>query len=728
MAHDQDGGPMQSAVEDDPAPATTATDELRHRMRLRLAMNASRGHVDQPGMDAAAGSPAVTNRPSSAHRPPPTSGTGSDISQMVWNSVLESLSAAAPGTAGASVASSPGASVADASPGISVGDASPWPPLHPRTAAPANDAQLLYSVPTLTPDSAAPGARAHVKPTVDTDEPVIVPAIVAATPDGAPAVAQPDPAQPAGERAGEELDPDATVMTAMIVPSIPVLAQPSRAAVPSGPATPLLGQTGSMDVAGNGRPPRKGKSTKAGTSFAARPSQKRKRRPFRAFFAFIVVAAILGGAAYAGWYSFLRNNVTWSQELEPLASFVEATLHREFSDTVAVETLPVAEYEVKLGSEVIASSYPDADGNLSALRAVGVAGAVASPSAVGHVAAAMTTAFYRPSDQVIYRIEGTTALFELDLVRSLAVALTDQQIEWSTADETLSDAQRVGLRAMVNAVAAAAVGARTAVDPSADQASRVELIGRLEAVGIETAQIPVYVMLFMASMNGGANRYPVPPAGDPLQALTIPPSDAVVFDLTRESIASPEDVALPAAGADDPRELGMQFWYAAMLPALGADAAHSAALLWAGDSSVVTTVAETACLTANVTAVSAADQPALSAALLQWAQTRPASSAAAVTDTVAVHGTSVTSVSMCEPAEGGQDVLAGAEAGLIYVAARADAEVASALLGIGLAETKVAWDCAVTAHRSGALAGYDPDAVDPAIVAVLNDALVLCSA
>ncbi len=580
----------------------------------------------------------------------------------------------------------------------------------PVVAAPVVAAPVVAEPVVAEPVVAEPVVAEPVVVAPVVAEPVVVPAIVAATP--VPVAAEP---------AAAFVDGNA----GMIVPSIPVLGQPSRAAASARPAQALLDQTGPVTSAGanesNGKKSQK-RSKKSNSSTAQNQRHgKKKRRPFRAFLAFIVVAGLLGGAAYAGWYYFLRNKVSWTEDVEPLASFVETNLQSEFTDNVAIETLPVPEYEVKLGIEVLSHSYADADGGLTALRAVGLAGPTDNPSEAGRIVAAVRTSFYDPVGQTIYRLEGSTPVHEYGMIRSLAAALIDQQFAWSTDFGTLTNSQQVGVLAVVGSIAGQVADARAG--GNAQNSAGAEQVSRLQAVSFEGDQIPLYVRTAMWVDLFSIVGYPLPPAGQPLEGLVLPVDDAVVFDLTRESVTPSVTVPAPVSSAPATTTMGMQFWYQAMVPALGAVAAHDAALLWAGDSTAVTKVNNFACITSNIATASEANQAALSAALMQWSQTRPVSSAAVVSSQPA----SIIAVSMCEPAEGGTDALGDATVLQFAFRASNESDVAQALLTLGLPDTRPAWNCAVLARRNGALADYTPGTVDPVVVAAMNDIVRFCS-
>ncbi|MEO6124560.1 MAG: hypothetical protein ABIR32_12705 [Ilumatobacteraceae bacterium] len=689
----------------------TATDELRDRMRLRLAMNAHRVHA-HAGATVASGVVAGSVEPAAAG-----SQVG-DVNHLVWNSVLESLT-----TSGQSPEP--------------VVDPTPWPPLV-QTPPPTYEPQPLYSLPSISLETgqrslaellaaAAASSVAVEVPQIAPPIAVEVPQIVAATPIAAvaiePVAALPVTALPV--TAGPVAVEPVAAVPSMIVPSMPVLGQPSRAAAPVRPGVPL-----EQPSAVENNPATKGKNKSKQYSNAASTRAKRnKRRPFRAFFLFILVAGILGGAAYAGWYQFLRNKVSWAADVAPIATDVEAALHQEFTATVPVETLSVPEYEVKLGVSVLADSYntatSDVIGGLTALRAVGVLGPNTDAASIGHVVAAVRPSFYDRSSTTVYRIEGTTAFFQRSLANSLANALIDQRAEWSTGFGALTDAQRVAVLANVDELAALAVDTIAMTSPADTTAAASERAGRAAAVGLTGDQVPIVAALAIASGDNGGVVRPAPSAADPLATFVVPANDAAVLDPARDLTAAA--VTLPAIASTDglpARTLGMRFWYAAMVPALGVDAARGAALAWAGDSVTVSMVnGNFACISANIATFDEAGQAALASALTQWAQSRPASSTA----TVSTQPANVIAVTACEPAEGGSTAVATMDVGAIYSRAHAEADVATALSASGLAATPKAWGCAVLAKRGGSLSGYAVGTTDPAVIDEMTAITQFCS-
>ncbi|CAB4879725.1 unannotated protein [freshwater metagenome] len=483
-------------------------------------------------------------------------------------------------------------------------------------------------------------------------------------------------------------------------PVVPYLGQPARTA-------PTQRVVPSLVVANATRTPR--------------PLQRR-RHPFRAFLSFLVVASLLGGASFTGWYFLIKNKVTWSQELDPLAAFVEKVAHAEFVDNVSVVALSAPEYEVKLGIDVLSRSYMDPDGSFGTLRAVGLVSGTPSPSEIGRQVAATITAFYSPADRTVYRVDGTTPVFEVSLLRALTVALADQSTGWSSNVDTLSDAQRVGVRASVDFAGANVVLAKFAADPQLRSLWNAETQARSTALGLPADSHPTYLGAVLGSYAFGATTSPAPSPENPLAGITVPPSDAALFDPARGSRAVPVSASVSPSAATS-RTLGMQFWYLVLLPALGPTEARAAAMLWAGDAVVTTVSAGRACVNAQVATTSPEAQAALFAPLSLWAQTRPASSAAAVTNQAG----NVVAVSVCEPIEvTTQVVSADSDTMLPYTAAATEVQFGDELIRMGLPVAQGAWTCAVLAYRQGVLPAFVRGSNDQAQADVMLNVLSFC--
>lgn len=450
---------------------------------------------------------------------------------------------------------------------------------------------------------------------------------------------------------------------------------------------------------------------------------KKKRRPFRAFFSLLVVASLLAGAGFTGWYFLIKKKVVWSEDIAPLAAFVEQTTHAKFVENVPVTLLSVPEFEVKLGIDVLARSYSDPDGSFGTLRAVGLVSGTPAPSEVGHIAAATVTSFYSAPDRVIYRIAGTTPAFEMAMLRSLSVAIADQKTDWSKGTAALTDAQRIGIRATVDAVGAEVVRARFKQDSELEGLVAYEVQARINAGRVASESRPTYLNAVLGSYVFGARASPVPSSDHLLSGIYVPASDAPMFDPIRSSASPATGTPSPGLGRL-PRTLGMQFWYLVLLPTVGPVHARLAALTWTGDSVVTSTTEGRSCLAANVATSGNAEQAVFSDAMTRWAATRPASSAALVSSPVQ----NVVGLSVCEPAEPTSQPVGPGDASLWYSAPLLEENVAAELVKRGLPATQSAWSCAISFARNGAVPNFIVGSTDQAQADALSNVLNYCKA
>jgi hypothetical protein len=440
---------------------------------------------------------------------------------------------------------------------------------------------------------------------------------------------------------------------------------------------------------------------------------------------------------------------------------------------------------VKLGIDTLTQTYQDSDGGYRALVATGLIGAAPSPSDIGHIMAAVKPSFYKASDQTIYRVAGTTTLDTEAMLKSLSYALADQVDHWSTSMETLTDSQRVGFASAIEGVAFVAVSAQNATSPGFASQAAIEAGSRLDAAGVPGATIPAFLTgPISAAMTGEVRDATV--TAQPLKSLVVPASDASAFDISRlaataplvapspsaSSVAAPPATAvigsaLPvapattieqsinpivttpqpavapsaAAAASTPaatvgrattRQLGMQFWYETMLPALGANDARAAALLWYGDSSVVSTVNGQDCLEANIVTGSGADQAALHTALAKVAAARNAPSTASST----TRDGNVVELSMCSasaPAAAASTPAAPPATtdvqGINNLASSAVTEygIISQLVDLGLpANNRSSLICALNVVRAGGVPNWTADSTDAAVVNALKNVITFC--
>ncbi len=649
-----------------------ATSALRDRLRLRLTV-----HNVVPGPRSLPPDP-VHNEPG----------------ERVWNSVLESLSTSlhstSPSPLPSPVMSTPSVGFAQPGDAQSVLRA---PAPHPQTSGfsplPLNTSQSYGGLPTLQQASVhSVGGQ------------IYVPAGLADY-------------QPGDGNVGLLTQARPTIEPSLYVSGATSVVTPNLG---GGAAAPSLGLP-VRPVA----PQRVVQSRIAAAPLQAQQPRKKKRHPFRAFFSFLVVASLLAGAGFTGWYFLIKRKVTWSEDVTPLAAFVEQESHAKFVENVPVTMLSVPEYEVKLGIDVLARSYSDPDGSFETLSAVGLVSGVPSPSEIGHIAAVTMTAFYSPKDRIIYRMAGGTPAFEIGMLRALSIALADQKTDWSKGIEALTDAQRVGIRASVDGVAAEVVRAKFKQDAQLEALVAYEVQARSNSVGSTADNRPTYLNAVFGSYFFGAHSSPSSAEDRLLAGVYTPGSDAPLFDPARSSTAPAVVPPSPSLGST-PRTMGMQFWYLVLLRALGADAARAAALTWTGDSVVLSSTDGHSCVAANVATPSATEQAALAAALGRWATTRPTSSAVQISTTIE----NVVSLSSCEPVEPTTQPVGPAEATVLYSAPLREENVGADLIRLGLPQTQGAWSCAISMVRLGALPNFVAGSSDPAQAEAMSKVLDFC--
>ena len=738
------------------------TDDLRTRMKLRLAQNKAHAERDKASRPPPAGasvsatvstspgvSPGVSAGVSAGVRDRPAS---SGVSQMVWNSVLDSLSA-------------PSAA-----------------PAQPAEPAPAVAAQpVVVAEPVVVPGPVVVAEPVVVAQPVVVAEPVVVadPVVDAETVLVTPAVPAPVESTTSSAETGEQQaiadlfkEPAPASDFGPIVPAMPVLAPPSRAVTPprTNPAahvdeTVIAGTAAVMTKKQAKQAAKAAKGGKGATNtLGPRPGpatmmamqQRKKRHPIRAFLTFVLVVALLGGAAFAGWYKFLRHHAAWSNELRPAAAFVEQTVHRSFDKTVPVKVLSVPEYEVKLGLAVLdrlagtasasgttaasgtaGASGTAADGSaagttsgpdmsLLAVRAIGLIGADLQPTAVGHLVAASSPSFYSTTDHTIYRLAGDSSVFQVSLIRSMTAALLDQDLDIGTVVRGLTDAQRTGFQAMLDGVVARVVDAKFRADPATADSYTFELQTRRTEAGIVDGALPVYLAGSVTSADNGVSGYMDAPAEDPLRGLNPPLSDAPVFDPTRDPTAEPATIAGVDGG--EPRVLGVAFWFEALVPVLGAGDARHAALLWNGDRSVTSLRGTQACLSSTVATATADDAAALLGLIGRWVQSRPASAGATVTAGTNIDQATV-DVVVCEPTEGVVPPTASVDdLASFFVQPDTERALLQRVGELGAPLTPNTTACVIAAYRNGSIPGFTTGAADPAIVTALTNVVTFCRA
>ncbi|MCU1391582.1 MAG: hypothetical protein JWM34_10 [Ilumatobacteraceae bacterium] len=667
-------------------------DELRERMKLRLAsQTATRQDAERSG-----------------------------IHELVWNSVLESVSLGAP--------------MAEAS-------------RSPLLLAPFS-ASALQSTPAAAPPVQQPVIEA---PIVAAGAPIVEPLIVEtpvaetpvadtpvaeipAAPVGVPIIVEPavEPVElvvPEPQLPGlaavrpAEVPPADLIDFGPIVPSMPVLAPRSRVAPTPRPVQLVDDEPHVPPARGNRRAAKPKAAPRRAP--AARPLHgKPARHPFRSFVSFVLLLGLLGGAGYAGWYHFLRKRVEWSKDLQPTVDFVQSTVHRTFDANVPVVTLTAPEYEVKLGLEALDRLDPaDATLDLLDYRAVGLLSGPPRAADVGHLLAPSTTAFYDGATRSVYRLDGTTPAFQLDLTRALTLALVDQDVHFTQAMPTLSTSQRDGYWSLIDGIAARVVAAQRTARPDLGTAEATEVPTRFVAAGIST-DLPWYLSGIVGAADAASPADTSSP-DDLLRGLMPPPTDAVVFDpsaAASPTTAAPSPSPSPAPTAG---ELGVEFWYEALAPVIGVDAARAAALLWISDTSTTTAVNGQACLQSTIDAADAAGQNGLLDALGAWARSRPASSAASAAP--AADGSFAVSVTACEPPEGGEAPHAPlTDMQTFFDRPAEERAVLGRVIELAAPGASVDPRCVVAAYRNGAIGQFDLSSTDPAIVTTLSNVAAFC--
>ena len=730
-------GPVAYEALDAPLP----TDELRERMRLRLAKSRT---PTQPPIRTLPGS-----GPTPASPWPSSAGSGlpiiaggrgqhGEVGQLVWNSVLDSL-ATSPLPTADPVPTPPG--LTSLAPAAHQANAPTLLPLPSHPATPALSPAQLPS-PQVAPVCDAPvfiGAMhddpAWIVPTeygpavADPTPPRPIPAVAPALPPILVTEAALHPLESGSVDTVVDAPQFTLADLAPIVPAMPVLAPLSRAA-PS-PQRPMPSM--SADESALRPTDRTKKSKKAGKNAtlpgtgSADAHRHKKRHPIRSFLSFVLIVGLLSGAGYAGWYKFLRKQASWAKDLRPAADFVESTVHRPFDENVTVTTLSAPEYEVKLGIDALSRLDPTSD--MGAFRAVGLIDAAPSAASIGRVLAPLMTAFYRVDDHTIYRLAGDTPAFEIGVLRAMTVAIVDQDIDLAGTLAKLDHSQRVGFRAMIDGVANLVVRARFAADPDFTATITNETNARLAAANVDGSALPSYLADIIGSAEVGSVEHAMASIEDPMRGLMPPASDAQVFDPAAGAASSS---STPTGTSTGSVVLGVEFWYDTLAPAIGPDAARTAALRWTADTSSASIVNGQACLSSTITTAGPEDQAALRAAFDAWAQTRPTSTNTTIG--AGVDGVPTVAVSACSATETGQPVPTSSldEIRAFFTQTETEHQVVRRIAAIGAATNPPSptadRHCIVAAVRAGAIPDFRPVSTDPQLVAALGNVAAFCSA
>ncbi|MCU1399013.1 MAG: hypothetical protein JWN62_2122 [Acidimicrobiales bacterium] len=654
-----------------PDASVLPADDLRERMRLRLANQAPVPRVE-----------------------PDRAG----VHELVWNSVLETLSV-----------------------GSTLLEIAPPPVTFQRVAPPVSDTTPVEVIPEAPdafvaqePVAAEPFVAAAVEPVVVEPvavEPVVVePAIVVAPAAAAPAAPTPT------------LAPARDGDLAPIMPLMPVLAPRSRAT----PArvVPVGDEVVAIAVGSGSKA-----SKRKGPRVVAPHHHKQLHRhghPVRTLFRFVLVVGLLGGAGYAGWYKFVRKQIVWAEDVRPSATFVEHAVDGHFAQTVPVVTLPAPEYEVALGVNALSRLDPTNEAlDLLDFRAVGLLRGAPSAASVGHLLAPSTTAFYDGRTASIYRLDGATSTFQTGLLRALTVAIVDQHVHFTRTMTTLSASQRMGYWAMIDGAAAQVVAAKRLTDPTLAAVEATDLQARLDAAGVDQGDIPWYLSGIVGAADVADARSGATSSAGLLTGLVPPRNDAVFFDPAQSSgplVPAPAAPSVPPNG----EVLGMEFWYDAMVPTLGLDAARNAALLWTADDSSTSLVDGQACIRSTIRTATVETEAMFAQVLHDWAATRPASSAASVRP--ATDGTPSVVLSMCEPTDGEQAAPSGSivDMHVFFQRSATERAVLERVSELAAPGATVIPACVVAATRNGAIGNLDVLSTEPVQVTSLSNVAAFC--
>lgn len=366
--------------------------------------------------------------------------------------------------------------------------------------------------------------------------------------------------------------------------------------------------------------------------------KRKKRHPFRVLFKLLIVLGILGAGLYFGKKYVL--DMRWSSEVKPYAEAIADQRGLEWDKAVKVETLPLAQYAERLATTELGMDVAALADHGVEWRAMGLAGPASSYDLPGIGASAMARrpAFYDPSSQKIYIVDGVVdRLHDMALYRALAMALLDQTYHWSRQLADADPGQRLAIETLYDGDATATAqelaGASAATDPNYLDQQQALADRAASMVG----DVPRYVVDQVAGSDAAVARFAVLPQPDDRDALLQAgaPSDAAVFDGVRGLTSVPLDLG-GAAGSGR----GMMYWYYVLAGALPEVDAWNAALAWNGDEVVVSGT----CVNVSLSAVDEGGRQRLLDALTRW------STALGRTDvTVQPEGTDRIRVDACDP-------------------------------------------------------------------------------
>jgi hypothetical protein len=374
-----------------------------------------------------------------------------------------------------------------------------------------------------------------------------------------------------------------------------------------------------------------------GLGAAAVKKRKRKRHPFRVLFKLVIVLGIIGAGLFFGKKYVL--DMRWASDMKPYAEAIQERRGLDWERAVKVETLPMADYALRLATAQLDLDVPGLAAESVEWRAMGLVGAASQTdlTAIGAAAVADRPAFYDPASKKVFVVEDAVGqLREYALNRALVTALLDQHFGWSSATDNADPGVRLAIETLVDGDAISTAAAL--VDP--EIATNQVYLDQRAALGERAApfvrDVPRYVVDVVGGSDAGAPRFSAlaTPADRDALLATWPASDAGVFDGTRPLNTQPITISTGASR-------GMMYWYYVLAGYLPEVDAWNAALAWAGDE---VTVANN-CVSALVSTVDEPGRQRLLDALGRW------QSAVGRTDvTVAPQGTERIRVDACDPA------------------------------------------------------------------------------
>ena len=501
------------------------------------------------------------------------------------------------------------------------------------------------------------------------------------------------------------VSPDVIAPTATPVPVIsPGVALPIAAPVPLTPTlpTPPAATTVTTSTPAVSKSLARTTEVKVNVKPRAEPKPPKRRTGVLLLIMLVLMLALSAAATYVvatrGKGSAASNK--WAPSVQPLQKFVEATMRHPFTKVVPVVSLSRAEYEAKLGNFALQRVPQDAKGAYSGLRSLGLLDQAPKASDAGAFVAATRTAFYDPQTANVYQIEGESGTYhDGNVMAALAVALIDQYKSWSTRIAKLSPAQRLGYLSLIEGGGQYVVLAKSEADKDFAATYSDEYNKRLGSrSGLGLAFTPWLVGVFDLPIANGVGMVTRAAAGDPIDAVEVPTSDAAVLDASRGIPAS------AGATTPEPSTLGMYAWYSILAAAIGPDKAFVLASGWTGDSLQYVDNKGVGCIRASVVAKDPASHAALLAGLQEWAATRPESA------TTAVNGVAtVTTVTACDPSGSALAATAqtvGNEFEFRVVKEQILLKQLS-VLGMGLVAPAVV--CAINSYRTDGLNGWETD-------------------